>query len=149
MCRRPHVMVIDDDQEMLRMLKRTLELEGYDATVATDGHSALALLEDYKPDLVILDIMMPGLDGFQVLKLIRQRSNVPVIMLTARCEVTSLQKALVLGADDYVRKPFRIRELLARIKAKLRRVELGTTVTIYVGNMAGDNTDNPSSQSQK
>lgn len=150
MCRRPHVMVIDDDQEMLRMLKRALELEGYDATMSTDGHSALTLLEDHKPDLVILDIMMPGLDGFQVLKLIRQRSNVPVIMLTARCEVTSLQKALVLGADDYVRKPFRIRELLARIKAKLRRAEPGTTAIIYVRNTAGETTPiTPSPQSQK
>ena len=83
----------------------------------------LALLEDCKPDLVILDVMMPRPDGFQVLELIRQRSNVPVIMLTAKGELTSLQKALVMGADDYVRKPFHAVELLARIKAKLRRAE--------------------------
>ena len=83
----------------------------------------LALLEDCKPDLVILDVMMPRPDGFQVLELIRQRSNVPVIMLTAKGELTSLQKALVIGADDYVRKPFHAVKLLARIKAKLRRAE--------------------------
>ena len=71
--------------------------------------------------MVILDIMMPGLDGLQVLDLIRQRSSIPIIMLTARCEVTTLRDALSLGADDYVRKPFRIQELLARIRAKLRR----------------------------
>ena len=114
-------MVVDDDQEMLKMLNLTLELEGYDAIIVADGSSALALLEDCKPDLIILDIMMPEPNGFQVLELIRQRSNVPVIMLTAKDEVTSLRKALVMGADDYVRKPFHTRELLARIKAKLRR----------------------------
>jgi len=96
-------------------------VEGYDVITASDGSSALELLEEYKPELVILDIMMPGLDGFQVLDLIRKRSNVPVIMVTARGEVTSLRDALVLGADDYVRKPFSVRELVARVRAKLRR----------------------------
>ena len=118
---RPNIMVVDDNQEMLRMLKRTLELEGYGVAIAADGSSALALLEEWKPDLVILDIMMPGLDGFQVLDLIRRRSSIPVIMLTARREVTTLRDALVLGADDYVRKPFATRELVARVRAKLRR----------------------------
>jgi len=117
----PSIMVVDDDQEMLRILKRTLELEGYDVAIAADGSSALALLEEWKPDLVILDIIMPGMDGFQVLDLIRQRSSIPVIMLTARREVTTLHDALALGADDYVRKPFATRELVARVRAKLRR----------------------------
>jgi DNA-binding response OmpR family regulator len=120
------ILVVDDDREMLRLLSRTLELEGYDATIAADGKSAMALLEKYGPDLVVLDIMMPGVDGFQVLELIRQRSNVPVIMLTARCDLTSLCDAVVLGADDYVTKPFHTRELLARIKAKLRRAKLAS-----------------------
>ena len=124
MKKRPYIMVVDDDQEILQMLKRILELEGYGVAIAADGSSALALLEECKPDLVILDIMLPGLDGYQVLSLIRQHSDVPVIMLTARCEVTSLRKALALGADDYVRKPFRTRELVARIQAKLRRAEV-------------------------
>lgn len=79
------------------------------------------MLEERRPDLVILDIMMPELDGFQVLELIRQRSNVPIIMITARWEITSLQKALVAGADDYVSMPFQTRELVPRVKAKLRR----------------------------
>lgn len=117
-------MVVDDEQEILRLLKRTLESEGYGVVLAADGRSALAHLEEHKPDLVILDIMMPGLDGFQTLDLIRQRSNVPVIMLTARCEVTTVRDTLSLGADDYVRKPFHTRELLARIRAKLRRTGL-------------------------
>ena len=121
MKKHPNIMVVDDDLEMLRLVKRTLELEGHDVTVAADGSSALMLFRDREPDLVILDIMMPGPDGFQVLELIRQRSNIPVLMLTARCEVTSLDKALALGADDYVRKPFRPRELVARVRVKLRR----------------------------
>ncbi len=118
---RQRIMVVDDNQEMLKILNRTLELEGFDAIVVADGNSALALLEETDPDLVILDIMMPGLDGFQTLDLIRERSNVPIIMLTARAEVTALQRSLFLGADDYVSKPFSTRALIARIRAKLRR----------------------------
>ena len=118
------ILVVDDDQEILKMLNSILKLEGYDVALAADGKSAMALLEKHEPDLVILDIVMPELDGFQVLDLIRRCSDVPVIMLTARYEVTTLRDALVLGADDYVRKPFRTRVLLARIRAKLRRVEL-------------------------
>ncbi len=117
----PYIIAVDDDHEMLRMLNRILELEGYDVVTATDGKSALELLDEHMPDLVLLDIMMPELNGFQVLNLIRQRCNIPVIMLTGRCEVTTLQKSLGLGADDYVKKPFSTRELLARIRAKLRR----------------------------
>ena len=120
MKKRPYIMVVDDDREMLKMLNRTLELEGYDVATTTDGSSALALLDKRSPDLVILDIMMPDLDGFQVLKLIRQRSSIPVIMLTAHCEAASWQRALLLGADDWVKKPFRPRELAARIRAKVR-----------------------------
>ena len=119
----PYIMVVDDEQAILRLLKRILEPDGYRVIVADNGSSALALLEEHEPDLVILDIMMPGYDGFQVLDLIRQRSNVPVIMLTARREVTTLRDAIDHGADDYVRKPFGTRELLARIRAKLRRAE--------------------------
>jgi DNA-binding response OmpR family regulator len=118
---RRRIMVVDDNQEMLKILKRTLQIEGYDAVTAADGASALALLEEAKPDLIILDIMMPGLDGLQTLDLIRERSKVPVIMLTARAEVTVLQRSLLLGADDYVCKPFSTRALIARIRAKLRR----------------------------
>ena len=114
------IMVVDDNQEMLDLLDRTLELEGFDATVVTGGDSALNLLEEVNPDLVVLDIMMPGLDGLHTLDLIRERSNVPVIMLSARSEDTTLQRALSLGADDYVRKPFSTRTLIARIRAKLR-----------------------------
>ena len=127
MRKHPSIMVVDDERTILSLLKRTLEPEGYGVVVADNGRSALTLLEDCQPDLVLLDIMMPGLDGFRVLDLIRQRSNVPVIMLTGMCGVTALRDTLALGADDYVRKPFHTRELLARIHAKLRHDELSMT----------------------
>ena len=110
------------------MLGRVLRLEGYDVAASVDGTSALTLLEEYAPDLVILDIMMPGPDGFQVLDSIRQRSNIPVVMLTAKCEKSSLDIALALGADDYIEKPLSIRELVARIRAKLRCASPGVTL---------------------
>lgn len=121
MKKRPTIMVVDDDAAIVKMLERILRLEGYDVITAGDGKAALLLLEKAKPDLVILDIMMPGLDGVQVLQLMRERSNVPVIMLTARDEDFSIKQTLELGADDYVKKPFRTPVLLARIQAKLRR----------------------------
>ena len=121
MANRPVILVIDDEEPMLKLLRANLSVEGYQVVTTSNGMSALDLLEEYKPDLIILDIMMPGQDGFQVLDLIRQRSSVPVIMLTAKCEMTSLQRALLAGADDYMIKPFSILVLTARIRAKLRR----------------------------
>jgi len=133
MKKHPCIMVVDDEQAILRLLKRTLEPEGYSVIVADNGGAALCLLEKHGPDLVILDIMMPGLNGFQVLDLIRKRSSIPIIMLTARGEVTTLCDALGLGADDYVRKPFHRLELLARIRAKLRRAGPEATMPIKGG----------------
>ncbi len=121
MKKRPCIMVVDDDEAILRLLTRTLEPEGYRVVPVADGQSALALMEECQPDLLILDIMMPGLNGLQVLSRLRQRSDVPVIMLTAKQEDTVVQAALIAGADDYVKKPFHTKELLARIRAKLRR----------------------------
>ena len=125
----PHIMVVDDNQDMLKIINRTLELEGYTVVTASDGRAALALLEEHSPDLVILDIMMPETDGFQVLELLRERSNVPVIMLTARREPLLVQKALLLGADDYIKKPVRPLVLVARVRAKLRRAKVGSHTT--------------------
>lgn len=119
--KRQLILAVDDEEPILKLLRANLSKEGYDVATAADGKSALALVEKQRPDLVLLDIMMPGLDGLQVLQLMRQRSNIPVIMLTARQEVTVLDDVITLGADDYVRKPFSIPELKARIKAKLRR----------------------------
>ena len=123
----PCIMVVDDDQELLKLLQLILELESYRAITAQDGALALALLEEHKPDLIILDIVMPGIDGFQLLGHIRRRSDVPIIMLTGKSEVTFMRQALATGADDYLRKPFSTVELLARIRAKLRRAGTVTT----------------------
>jgi len=116
------ILVIEDDQDMLQLFKRILEPEGYRVILSVDGTYGMTLLKDTKPDLVLLDIMMPGPDGFMTLNSIRQYSNVPVIMVTAKRETETLQRVIDLGADDYVKKPFRPNELLARIKAKLRRI---------------------------
>lgn len=122
----PHIMVVDDDQDTLKIISRTLELEGYAVSTAADGQTALTLIEERSPDLVILDIMIPELDGFQVLELLRERSNVPVIMLTAQRDPILVHKALAFGADDYVTKPFRPLVLVARVHAKLRRASTNT-----------------------
>ena len=118
---RQSIMMIDDEPEMLQLLRSTFEMEGYDVILAADGVSAMALLRDCKPDLIILDIMMPGPDGYIVLERIRQSYDIPVIMLTAKREVTSSENALAHGAYDYVKKPFRPLELVARVRVKLRR----------------------------
>jgi len=116
-----HILVIDDDLQILDMLRCTFEEEGYSVDVAADGRSGLNLLTKRNPDLVLLDIRMPDLNGYQVLELIREKSEVPVIMLTGVLEPISVHHSVNLGADDYVRKPFSMPILLARIKSKLRR----------------------------
>ncbi len=115
------IMAIDDEVEVLRLLKKIFEEEGYDFIGAISGDVAFSLLHNHQPDLIILDIMMPGLDGFQVLELLRRNSDVPVIILTGRGEMTALRDSVEIGADDFVRKPFYRLELVARVRAKLRR----------------------------
>lgn len=115
------VLVIDDDTRTLRMIKRILELEHYDVSLASNGASALNLLPHVQPDLVILDIMMPGMDGREVCRRIREFSDVPIIMVTARDDDGEVVQGLDTGADDYVTKPFSARELTARVRAVLRR----------------------------
>ncbi len=119
--KQPCIMAVDDEPSVLRVLQLTLESAGFDVILAANGDSALELLRRHKPDLVLLDVMMPGLDGFQVLNQIREQYSIPVIMLTARREVTTLRDSLMIGADDFVTKPFSTLELTARIRAKLRR----------------------------
>ena len=119
----PKILVVDDEEIIRYSVQRVLKEAGYDAVTAANGQKALDKMSQLKIKLVLLDIKMPGLDGFQVLDLIRKSSNVPVIMLTALKEVTTVRDSLALGADDYIRKPFKTRELLARIQAKLRRAE--------------------------
>lgn len=121
MKKRPLILVVDDEEPLRKLLRVNLSLEGYGVVMASDGKSALKLFQKYEPNMIILDIMMPGLDGFQVLNVVRQRSNVPVIMLTAKDDILSLPNALNNGADDYVRKPFSMLELTSRIRAHVRR----------------------------
>jgi two-component system response regulator MprA len=116
------ILVVDDDQPIMRMLVRTLRAEGYDVSASPDGGSALAALEQSVPDLVVLDVAMPGLDGLAVARRIRSKGlALPVLLLTARDSVSDRVKGLDAGADDYLVKPFAPEELLARIRALLRR----------------------------
>lgn len=115
------VLVVDDEPAILELVSFNLKKEGYDVVTAADGKSALEVFVTEKPDLVVLDLMIPEPDGYEVCKLIRAQSAVPVIMLTARGEEQDRVRGLDLGADDYVVKPFSPRELLARVRAVLRR----------------------------
>jgi DNA-binding response OmpR family regulator len=115
------ILVIDDDEKLNRLLKRFLKDYGYDVYAAVDADEGLKKVRTVEPDLVILDIMLPGMNGFDVCKRIRASSTVPIVMLTARGDVTDKVVGLELGADDYLPKPFEPRELVARIQAVLRR----------------------------
>ena len=117
----PTVLIIDDDKRLNQLLKDFLKDFGYDVFTATHPAMGLKTLKRAAPDLVILDIMLPDMDGFEVCRVIRQASNIPIIMLTARGEVTDKVVGLELGADDYLAKPFEPRELVARIQSVLRR----------------------------
>jgi len=119
--RKPSILVVDDDPGILKLVTSNLELEGYQVATARDGKTAVELAENQQPTLVILDIMMPGMDGFQTCQGIREFSEVPIIMLTAKGRVEDVIQGLNVGADDYVIKPFSTDELLARVRAVLRR----------------------------
>ena len=122
---RKKILVVDDESAILQTLRFNLERNGYAVCTAGDGRSAIALASTEKPDLVILDIMLPVLDGIEACREIRKTSGVPIIMLTAKDQEFDKVLALELGADDYVTKPFALGEFLARVKARLRRVETG------------------------
>ena len=115
------ILVADDEPNIVRLLRLYLRNEGHEVIAAADGREALARFREDAPDLVLLDLMMPGLDGFEVCAAIRRESNVPVLMLTARSEDVDKVVGLEMGADDYVTKPFNPREVVARVKAALRR----------------------------
>ena len=117
------ILVVDDDSNICELLRLYLEKEGYQVFFARDGEAAVAAFAANSPDLVLLDIMLPALDGWQVCREIRKTSRVPIIMLTAKGEVFDKVLGLELGADDYVAKPFDTKEIIARIKAVLRRAE--------------------------
>src|SRR5215470_11357044 len=120
---RRRILVVDDEERMVRFIRMNLEHDGFQVSEAFNGKQAVQRLRDVSPDLILLDVMMPDLDGFEVLQMVREISSVPVIMLTAKGEEDDRIRGLELGADDYVPKPFNPRELVSRVKAVLRRTE--------------------------
>jgi len=123
------ILVVDDEERMARFIRLNLEHDGFQVIEAYRGMKAIQALREQMPDLILLDIMLPDLDGFEVLKLIRETSSVPVIMLTAKGEEDDRVHGLELGADDYITKPFSPRELVSRVRAVLRRSEAGGVVS--------------------
>lgn len=119
------VLVVDDEPRILDIIRLTLERAGFDVFEAEDGYTALEKARQIIPDIVLLDLMLPDMDGYEVLKEIRSVSNVPVIILTVKADEADKVRGLELGADDYITKPFGHRELVSRIKAVLRRAEVG------------------------
>ncbi len=137
-----HILVVEDEEQLAALVRERLVAAGYSVAVAGDGPTALRMLETRPADLVILDWMLPGLDGLEVCRRIRARSITPVLMLTARAEEIDKVLGLEVGADDYLTKPFSMRELLARARALLRRVDLMTSGAGGVGG-AGDKDARP------
>lgn len=125
------ILLVDDDLQILPLLQRGLAFEGFEVYTATDGESGLAAAKQHQPHLVLLDITMPGPNGFEVCRRLRQQEDIAIIMLTARDEVMDKVNALNLGADDYIPKPFAFDELLARIRAVLRRHRVGGEPLVY------------------
>ncbi len=123
---RRKILVVDDEERMVRFIRMNLEHDGFLVSEAFNGKQAIGKMRDVTPDLILLDVMMPDMDGFDVLETIREVTNVPVIMLTAKGEEDDRVRGLELGADDYVTKPFSPRELVSRVKAVLRRTEGAT-----------------------
>ncbi len=127
---RRRILVVDDEERMVRFIRMNLEQDGFIVADAFTGKEAISKLRDFNPDLILLDVMMPDMDGFEVLETLREFTNVPVIMLTAKGEENDRVRGLELGADDYMTKPFSPRELVSRIKAVLRRTE-GVTGSMH------------------
>ncbi len=125
------ILVVDDEKKILNVLRGYLEQAGFDVAVASDGKQALTVFRHERPNLVLLDLNLPGMDGLDVARALRKESSVPIIMVTARSEETDRLIGLELGADDYIMKPFSPREVVARVRAVLRRVE-GQTAAVQV-----------------
>ena len=123
MVNRQKILIVDDDNNIAELVSLYLIKECFDTKICNDGESALEIFDSYEPSLVLLDLMLPGMDGYQVCRTIRTRSQTPVIMLSAKGEVFDKVLGLELGADDYIEKPFDSKELVARVKAVLRRTK--------------------------
>jgi two-component system KDP operon response regulator KdpE len=125
----PCILVVDDEPQITRVLRTTLSAQRYDVRVANDGETALEIMKDWTPDLVITDVSMPHMDGLALCRELRTRSHVPIIVLSVKEDERTKVRALDLGADDYVTKPFNLNELLARVRAHLRRAPAGEAET--------------------
>ena len=132
------VLVVDDDQALSEMLGIVLRNEGFDVTFVDDGSAAMGAFRHSRPDLVLLDVMLPGIDGMEVCRRIRSESGVPIVMLTARTDTVDIVVGLESGADDYVVKPFKPQELVARIKARLRRGDEPGPARLEIGDLEID-----------
>src|SRR5713226_7982631 len=121
MTERRRILVVDDEPQITRVLRTSLSSQGYDIRVANDGETALEIMKDWAPDLVITDLSMPNMDGLELCRRLRTKTQIPIIVLSVRGEERAKVQALDAGADDYVTKPFGIDELLARVRASLRR----------------------------
>jgi two-component system, OmpR family, response regulator MprA len=134
--REPRVLVVEDDEEIAQVLQRSLRIEGYDVRLAADGAEALDAATAFVPDLVVLDLGLPGLDGIEVARRLRAHDDVPILILTARDGVESRVEGLDAGADDYLVKPFERQELLARLRALLRRRPPRGSASLVVGDLS-------------
>ena len=123
MAAKQKILIVDDDNNIAELISLYLTKECYDTEIVNDGEDALKAFESYRPNLILLDLMLPGIDGYQVCREIRGKSNVPIIMLSAKGEIFDKVLGLELGADDYIMKPFDSKELVARVKAVLRRFQ--------------------------
>ena len=135
---KPRVLVVDDDPALAEMLTIVLRGEGFDTAVVGDGTRALPVVRELRPDLVLLDLMLPGMNGIDVCKAIRAESGLPIVMLTAKSDTVDVVLGLESGADDYVVKPFKPKELVARVRARLRRTEPEPAERLAIDNVTID-----------
>jgi len=135
---RARILVVDDDAALAEMLTLVLQNEGFHSRIVARGDEALSAFHDYKPDLVLLDLMLPGTDGIEVCRQIRAESGVPIVMLTAKSDTVDVVLGLESGADDYVVKPFKPKELVARIRARLRRMDEPGPESLTIGDLTID-----------
>jgi len=132
------VLVVDDDASLAEMLTIVLRQEGFESRVCARGDEALGAFHDFKPDVVLLDLMLPGKDGIDVCKEIREESGIPIVMLTAKSDTVDVVVGLESGADDYVVKPFKPKELVARIRARVRRLDAPSHEALTIGDLSID-----------
>ncbi|MBP2413707.1 two-component system response regulator MtrA [Arthrobacter stackebrandtii] len=132
------ILVVDDDEALSEMIGIVLRNDGFEPVFCADGAKALEVFQDNKPDLVLLDLMLPGMDGIEICRLIRAESDVPIVMLTAKSDTSDVVRGLESGADDYVAKPFKPAELVARVRARLRPGDVKAPETLVIGEISID-----------